>query len=101
MGDPAYEREARELHERVWRLREVDEVPWHHIADRLGIAEPRLAKIRKAAVDLGLAVKRPNGRACWRRPEWWANRHRARWRRRTASSHRPRCTQARCDERRV
>lgn len=49
-------------------MREVDEVPWTLISERLGIPEPRLAKIRKAAVELGLAVKEPNGQVRWLPP---------------------------------
>jgi hypothetical protein len=60
-----YDDEARALHGQLWQLREVDRVPWSQISECLDIDEPRLAKIRKAAIDLGLAVKEPNGRVRW------------------------------------
>jgi hypothetical protein len=63
-----YDDEARALHRRLWQLREVDGVPWSQISERLDIDEPRLAKIRKAAVELGLAIKGPNGRVRWLAP---------------------------------
>jgi len=48
---------ARELHARLYRLREVELREWSQIAAELEIPEPRLAKIRLAALELGLAVK--------------------------------------------
>ena len=59
----------RKLHETIWRMREVDAVPWSQISARLGIPEPTLAKIRLAAIRDGAAVKEPNGRVRWLRPE--------------------------------
>jgi hypothetical protein len=63
-----YEDEARTLHRQLWQMREVDGVHWSQIAKRLEIPEPRLAKIRTAAQELGLAVKEPNGRVTWLPP---------------------------------
>jgi hypothetical protein len=48
---------ARELHARLYRLREVELRTWGDIASELEIPEPRLAKIRLAAIELGLATK--------------------------------------------
>jgi hypothetical protein len=53
---------------RLWQLREVDGVPWSQISEGLDIDEPRLAKIRRVAVELGLAIKQPNGRVRWTEP---------------------------------
>jgi len=64
-----YEAEAQALHDRLWQMREVDEVQWSQISARLEVPEARLAKIRKAAVDIGLAVKEPNGRVTWLSPD--------------------------------
>jgi hypothetical protein len=64
-----YEEEARELHPQLWTLRELDGEIWSEIARRLGIPEPRLAEIRKAALEIGIAVKEANGRVRWLPPE--------------------------------
>jgi hypothetical protein len=66
--NPVYADEARALHRRLWQMREVDGVPWSQISTRLDIPEPRLAKIRKTAIEVGLAVKEPNGRVRWLAP---------------------------------
>jgi hypothetical protein len=60
--------EARQLHRQIWEMREVRGVGWTAIADRLGVPEHRLATIRLTALELGLAVKEPNGRVTWRSP---------------------------------
>ena len=65
---PMYEDEARALHGLLWQMREVDEVHWNQISQRLAIPESRLAKIRKAAVGIGLAVKESNGHVRWLSP---------------------------------
>ena len=41
---------------------------WDQISARTGIPQSTLAKIRKAAVDDGRAIKEPNGRVTWRHP---------------------------------
>jgi hypothetical protein len=64
-----YADEARSLHQQLWEMREVNEMHWGEISRRLDIPQPRLAKIRKAAVELGLAVKGPNGRVRWLGPD--------------------------------
>ena len=63
-----YADEARELHAEIWKMREVDEAHWGEVAKRLRVPEDRLAKIRLAALDIGLAVKEPNGRVRWLPP---------------------------------
>jgi len=41
--------DVRDLHRRIWEMREVDGAHWSQIAQRLGIPEPRLTRIRLAA----------------------------------------------------
>ena len=60
--------DARELHARIWQMREVDGIPWKQVSSRLEIPEPTLAKIRSAAVEIGLAVKDSTGRVTWLPP---------------------------------
>jgi hypothetical protein len=64
-----YEEEARRLQPQLWTLRELDGAHWHEISRRLGVPEPRLAKIRLAALEIGIAVKQANGRIRWLPPE--------------------------------
>lgn len=58
-----------DIYRRLWQLREVDGVHWSQIAERTGISEPALAKIRKAAIADGYAIKEPNGRVTWLGPD--------------------------------
>lgn len=63
-----YEDEARALHRQLWEMRELNEAHWSVISRRLGIPEDRLAKIRLSALEIGIAVKDPNGRVRWLPP---------------------------------
>jgi hypothetical protein len=57
-----------DIHAQIWKLRQVDGLRWSAIAERIGIPEPTLATIRKAAVADGRAIKEPNGRVTWLPP---------------------------------
>jgi hypothetical protein len=56
------------LHTELWRMREMERLRWSEISARLGIDEPRLARMRLAAIKSGRAVKEPNGRVRWLAP---------------------------------